>query len=163
MSLSSFENPNLGISFISFALAQLVLITMGHGSSLESCYSWELFSPMIHSGNDPAPIELDPPTFPDGSRSQIPIAVMASNRPHYLLRMLRGLQKVAGLNPSMVTVFIDGFWKEPASVTRLMGIKLQQHAGVSSKNARIAQVNHARVKSKRSAVVLMINLWRINP
>lgn len=88
---------------------------------------------------------------------------MASNRPHYLLRMLRGLQKVAGLNPSMVTVFIDGFWKEPASVTRLMGIKLQQHAGVSSKNARIAQVNHARVKAKRSAVVLMNNLWRINP
>ena len=67
---------------------------------------------------------------------------MASNRPNYLLRMLRGLQKVEGLDPSMLTVFIDGFWKEPASVTRLMGVKLEQHAGVSRVNARITQVKH---------------------
>ena len=88
-------------------------------------------------------IELDPPPFLDGSRLQLPIAIMASNRPHYLLRMLRGLQKVEGLDLSTVTVFIDGFWTEPASVTRLMGVKLEQHAGVSRLNGRIAQVIHA--------------------
>ena len=71
---------------------------------------------------------------------------MASNRPSYLLRMLLGLQKVEGLDPSMITVFIDGFWSEPASVTRLLGVKLEQHAGVSRLNARIAQVHtHYRV------------------
>ena len=71
---------------------------------------------------------------------------MASNRPSYLLRMLLGLQKVEGLDPSMITVFIDGFWSEPASVTRLLGVKLEQHAGVSRLNARIGQVHiHYRV------------------
>lgn len=39
----------------------------------------------------------------------------------------------------MITVFIDGFWPEPASVTRLLGVKLEQHAGVSRRNARIGQ------------------------
>ncbi len=86
-------------------------------------------------------MDLDPPPFPDGSRFQIPIAIMASNRPSYLLRMLLGLQKVEGLDPSMMTVFIDGFWPEPASVTRLLGVKLEQHAGVSRLNARIGQVS----------------------
>ena len=42
--------------------------------------------------------------------------------------------------PSMVTVFIDGFFDEPASVARLFGLKVNQHAGVSSKNSRICQV-----------------------
>jgi len=88
---------------------------------------------------DPVSIELNPPPFLDGSRFKLPIAVMASNRPSYLLRMLLGLQKVEGLDPSMITVFIDGFWPEPASVTRLVGVKLEQHAGVSRLNARIAQ------------------------
>ena len=55
--------------------------------------------------------------------------------------MLLGLQKVEGLDPSMITVFIDGFWSEPGSVTRLIGVKLEQHAGVSRLNARIGQVH----------------------
>ena len=42
--------------------------------------------------------------------------------------------------PSMVTVFIDGFFDEPASVARMFGLKVNQHAGVSSKNSRICQV-----------------------
>lgn len=78
---------------------------------------------------------------------EIPIAVMASNRPHYLIRMLLGLQKVEGLDPNMVTVFIDGFWKEPESVTKLIGVKVQQHAGVSHVNARIAQVNTMHIEN----------------
>ena len=90
-------------------------------------------------------MELEPPAFQDGTRLELPIAVMASNRPHYLLRMLRGLQKVEGLDTRMLTVFVDGFWKEPASVTKLMGVKLEQHAGVSKANARIAQVNDERL------------------
>ena len=42
--------------------------------------------------------------------------------------------------PSMVTVFIDGFFDEPASVARMFGLKVNQHEGVSSKNSRICQV-----------------------
>lgn len=100
-----------------------------------------------NSGEEPVTIELNPPPFTDGSRLQLPIAIMASNRPYYLLRMLRGLQKVEGLDPSTMTVFIDGFWDEPAAVTRLMGLKLQQHAGVSQRNARVAQVTRSYVAS----------------
>ena len=42
--------------------------------------------------------------------------------------------------PSMVTVFIDGFFDEPASVARMFGLRVNQHEGVSSKNSRICQV-----------------------
>lgn len=94
----------------------------------------------LRSGENPVPLEIDPPAFPDGSRFKLPIAIMASNRPSYLLRMLLGMQKVHGLDTSMMTVFIDGFWPEPASITRLLGVNLEQHAGVSRRNARICQV-----------------------
>ena len=76
----------------------------------------------------------------DGSRVNLPVLVMAGNRPQYLFRMLKTLQGVQGLMPSMVTVFIDGFFDEPASVARMFGLKVNQHAGVSSKNSRICQV-----------------------
>jgi len=104
----------------------------------EFCETYEGYADVCRC-EEPVPIELAPPPFQDGSRLELPIAIMASNRPHYLLRMLRGLQKVEGLDTSMLTVFIDGFWKEPGAVTKLMGVKLEQHAGVSRLNARIAQ------------------------
>lgn len=85
-------------------------------------------------------IDFNPPALEDGSRIDLPVIVMAGNRPHYLYRMLKTLRGVQGLNPSMVTVFIDGFLDEPASVTRVFGLRAEQHASVSSKNSRICQV-----------------------
>ena len=135
-----------------------------------SLFGWncrgESFSFPI-SGEDPVSIELNPPPFLDGSRFQLPIAVMASNRPSYLLRMLLGLQKVEGLDPSMITVFIDGFWSEPASVTKLIGVKLEQHAGVSRLNARIGQVHthylvYIRTSSKNYTQNSSSNTFWIN-
>ncbi|XP_068751862.1 protein O-linked-mannose beta-1,2-N-acetylglucosaminyltransferase 1-like [Montipora capricornis] len=112
--------------------------TVSNRRRKEFCKIYEGY-PDVCSCEEPVSLELEPPAFPDGTRLELPIAVMASNRPHYLLRMLRGLQKVEGLDTRMLTVFVDGFWKEPASVTKLMGVKLEQHAGVSKANARIAQ------------------------
>lgn len=112
--------------------------TIANRRRREFCDKYEGYGDVCRC-EDPVSIELNPPPFLDGSRFQLPIAVMASNRPSYLLRMLLGLQKVEGLDPSMITVFIDGFWPEPASVTRLLGVKLEQHAGVSRLNARIGQ------------------------
>jgi len=40
----------------------------------------------------------------------------------------------------MVTVFIDGFFDEPASVARMFGVRVYEHEGVSVKNSRICQV-----------------------
>ena len=65
---------------------------------------------------------------------------MASNRPHYLYRMLKTLRQVHGLNATMVTVFIDGFFEEPALLAGLYKLNVDQHEGVSERNARIAQV-----------------------
>ena len=66
---------------------------------------------------------------------------MAGNRPSYLLRMLVSLRNVQGLDPSFVTVFIDGFFDEPSSVAKLFKLNVEQHAGSGKRNARICQVS----------------------
>ena len=45
-----------------------------------------------------------------------------------------------GSNPAMVTVYIDGFFEEPAAVSRLFNVKPIHHTPVCSKNCRIGQV-----------------------
>lgn len=41
----------------------------------------------------------------------VPVAVIASDRPHYLYRMLRSLLTANGVNPNMITIFIDGYFE----------------------------------------------------
>ena len=50
--------------------------------------------------------------------ADVPVAIIASNRPQYLYRMLRTLLSANGANPDMITVFIDGFYEEPQAVAR---------------------------------------------
>eukprot|EP00112_Aurelia_sp_Birch-Aquarium-sp1_P004363 Seg1493.5 transcript_id=Seg1493.5/GoldUCD/mRNA.D3Y31 product="Protein O-linked-mannose beta-1 2-N-acetylglucosaminyltransferase 1" protein_id=Seg1493.5/GoldUCD/D3Y31 len=88
---------------------------------------------------DPAPIDLKGEPLPNSRVADLPIAVIASNRPQYLYRMLRGLLSVPGSNPAMVTVYIDGFFDEPAAVSRLFNVKPVHHTPVCSKNCRIGQ------------------------
>ena len=87
-------------------------------------------------------LDFNPPPFQDGSRLKLPLAVMASNRPVYLLRMLLSLRTVEGLDISLVTVFIDGFFDEPASVAKLFDLNVEHHAGVGKLNTRISQVKN---------------------
>ena len=68
------------------------------------------------------------------------MAIIASNRPNYLYRMLRSVLAAQGADPSKLTVFIDGYFEEPLAVARLFGIRGIQHTPISSKNARISQV-----------------------
>ena len=86
------------------------------------------------------PLDALPQPFPDGSKLGLPVAVIASNRPHYLYRMLTSLLAAQGAQPSMVTVFIDGFYDEPLAVTQLLGMRGIQHKPRGVKNARISQV-----------------------
>lgn len=53
--------------------------------------------------------------------------------------MLRSLLSAGGVNASMVTVFIDGFFQEPMQVVRLFGLKGVWHTPLGKKNARISQ------------------------
>ncbi|XP_075912954.1 protein O-linked-mannose beta-1,2-N-acetylglucosaminyltransferase 1 isoform X2 [Petromyzon marinus] len=53
--------------------------------------------------------------------------------------MLRSLLSASGVNPSLITVFIDGYYDEPMDVVRLFDLRGVQHQPVGIKNARISQ------------------------
>ncbi|KAL5022574.1 hypothetical protein ScPMuIL_001729 [Solemya velum] len=93
----------------------------------------------VCSCSQPAPLTFDVPPVDNGLVSKVPIAVIASDRPHYLFRMLRTLLSSPGANPAMVTVFIDGYFEEPLEVTKLYGLRGIQHTPLGMKNARISQ------------------------
>ncbi|XP_061594867.1 protein O-linked-mannose beta-1,2-N-acetylglucosaminyltransferase 1 [Cololabis saira] len=93
----------------------------------------------ICSCKDPAPIEFSPDPLPSNSVFSVPVAVIAGNRPNYLYRMLRSLLSAHGVNPQMITVFIDGYYEEPMDVVELFGLKGVQHTPISIKNARVSQ------------------------
>lgn len=65
---------------------------------------------------------------------------MASNRPYYLYRMLRSLLAADGVNRSLVTVFIDGYYEEPLEVSQLFNLRAIQQRPLSQRSARIS--NH---------------------
>ncbi|KAM6921662.1 LOW QUALITY PROTEIN: protein O-linked-mannose beta-1,2-N-acetylglucosaminyltransferase 1 [Xenentodon cancila] len=93
----------------------------------------------ICSCKDPAPIEFNPDPLPSNGVFNVPVAVIAGNRPNYLYRMLRSLLSAHGVNPHMITVFIDGYYEEPMDVVELFGLKGVQHTPISIKNARVSQ------------------------
>ncbi|GFS24644.1 protein O-linked-mannose beta-1,2-N-acetylglucosaminyltransferase 1 [Elysia marginata] len=102
------------------------------------CSKVEGYGSVCHCSG-PAPISFKSPVLPNNKVSNIPIAVIASDRPHYLYRMLQTLLSVPGANPKMVTVFIDGYFEEPFAVTKLFGLRGIQHTPLGLKNARISQ------------------------
>ena len=71
--------------------------------------------------------------------SSIPVAIIASNRPTSLYRMLRNLLSANGVYPNMITVYIDGFHPEPAAVATLFKIRSVQRKSVCSNVCRIQQ------------------------
>lgn len=64
--------------------------------------------------------------------AQVPIVVIASNRPYYLFRMLRSLLQADGVDPHMITVFIDGFYEEPLAVCKLFNLRAVQQRPLAS-------------------------------
>ncbi|XP_035219578.1 protein O-linked-mannose beta-1,2-N-acetylglucosaminyltransferase 1-like [Stegodyphus dumicola] len=88
---------------------------------------------------DPAPLAFTPKDIQNNRVRDVPVAIIASNRPHYLYRMLRSLLSAHGCNPEMITVFIDGYFEEPLEVTKLFGLRGIQHTPIGAKNARISQ------------------------
>nr|XP_054765150.1 protein O-linked-mannose beta-1,2-N-acetylglucosaminyltransferase 1-like [Lytechinus pictus] len=91
------------------------------------------------SCEDPAPIEMHPEQFANNRVFNVPVVIIASNRPNYLYRMLSTLLSAHGVNPEMIVVFIDGYFEEPLEVVKLFGLKGIQHTPLGVKNARISQ------------------------
>ncbi|XP_052102810.1 protein O-linked-mannose beta-1,2-N-acetylglucosaminyltransferase 1-like [Mytilus californianus] len=86
----------------------------------------------------------DPVVFPQkklipNNIGKVPIVIIASDRPHYLFRMLKNLLQIPGADPKMITVFIDGYFDEPLQVTKLFGLRGIQHTPLGVKNARVSQ------------------------
>lgn len=93
----------------------------------------------VCSCTNPAPIDLRGSPLLGSRVGSLPIAVIAANRPHYLFRMLRGLLSTPGVDPKMVTVYIDGFFDEPSAVAELFNVGAVEHTPICSKNCRISQ------------------------
>ncbi|XP_067020096.1 protein O-linked-mannose beta-1,2-N-acetylglucosaminyltransferase 1-like [Acropora muricata] len=104
----------------------------------EFCEKYEGYGSVCSCSN-PAPLERPSDPFPNGERMKIPVAIIASNRPNYLYRMIRSVLSAQGADATKITVFIDGYFEEPLAVARLFGIRGIQHTPISSKNARISQ------------------------
>lgn len=101
--------------------------------------------------NFPAQISFQPKKFSEIQNwqlSKVPIVVIASNRPYYLFRMLRSLLSVDGVDKSMISVFIDGFYEEPSMVCRLFDVRVQQQKPEGKRSARISH----HYKSSLSAI-----------
>ena len=70
---------------------------------------------------------------------KLPVVIIASRRPRYLLRMLRKLLSVPGADINMITVFIDRPYNETISVAELFGLKFIINEIGCSHNCRIQQ------------------------
>ena len=90
------------------------------------CSRYEGYGSLCHCAK-PFPLYIHPPyELTPNYVSDVPVAVIASNRPSYLFRMLRRLLSTPGANPDMIMVFIDGFFQEPMDVAELLGVKAMQ-------------------------------------
>ena len=92
------------------------------------CSKYEGYGALCHCAN-PLPLSIKPLPLIPNNVDDVPVTVIASNRPFYLFRMLRRLLGVPGAHPAMITVFIDGFFQEPKEVTELFGIRAVQVRG----------------------------------
>ncbi|GAB6028767.1 hypothetical protein CHUAL_004583 [Chamberlinius hualienensis] len=109
----------------------------------------------VCSCSDPAPITFNPEPIVNSIVYNVPVAIIASNRPHYLYRMLQSLLIAQGANREMVTVYIDGYFEEPLEVTKLFGLRGIQHTPIGAKNARIAQ-------HYKASLTATFNLFPVN-
>ncbi|XP_014243633.1 protein O-linked-mannose beta-1,2-N-acetylglucosaminyltransferase 1-like isoform X2 [Cimex lectularius] len=93
----------------------------------------------VCSCEEPASLTFNPEPVEGNNVINVPVVVIASNRPHYLYRTLRSLLSARGAQKDMITVFIDGYFEEPLEVTKLLGLRGIQHTPIGYKNSRISQ------------------------
>ncbi|KTF79056.1 hypothetical protein cypCar_00030701 [Cyprinus carpio] len=65
----------------------------------------------VYSSRSKVYVAVDDTTMPNNNVYNVPVTVIAGNRPNYLYRMLRSLLSSHGVNPQMITVFIHGYYE----------------------------------------------------
>lgn len=89
--------------------------------------------------NDFDRVDIKAEPLVNNTISSIPIAIIASNRPNYLYRMLRKLLRAQGADPRMMTVYIDDLHAEATAVAKLFKIRVIHNKIGCSKNCRVQQ------------------------
>ncbi|OQV13331.1 Protein O-linked-mannose beta-1,2-N-acetylglucosaminyltransferase 1 [Hypsibius exemplaris] len=88
----------------------------------------------------PAPLQLETTSeFMVDRRINVPVAVIAGNRPYYLNTMLRALLMTSGVDPALITVFTDGLHAEPGHIADLYGLRSIHH--ISSGRTSTAMIS----------------------
>ena len=75
----------------------------------------------VCSCTSPAPISFE--DDPIASLEDVPILVMAANRPKYLFRTLFNILSAQGVNRANIVVSIDGFFDESVAVAKLFALR----------------------------------------
>lgn len=77
--------------------------------------------------------------FAIAGRLTVPVAIIASNRPFYLKKMIQCLLNTTGVDPNLITVFVDGIYDEPVKVAKLYGLYVVQHIPTGHRNSKVSQ------------------------
>jgi len=91
----------------------------------------------VCSCTSPAPISFE--DDPIASLEDVPILVMAANRPKYLFRTLFNILSAQGVNRANIVVSIDGFFDESVAVAKLFALRVIQSKPEGTKAARVSQ------------------------
>ncbi len=75
----------------------------------------------VCSCSSPAPISFE--DDPIAALDDVPILVMAANRPKYLFRTLFNILNAQGVNRANIVVSIDGFFDESVAVAKLFALR----------------------------------------
>ena len=85
-------------------------------------------------------IDFKPKQLQNNNIVDIPIAVIAANRPYLLYLLLRKLLNVPGISRNMITVYIDNEHNDEInSVCKLYNVAFVVHKPMCTENCRIAQ------------------------
>lgn len=144
---------SLVVAYLAVNLPSGIVKNKNHGRDRHSC-SWsgadserravfcgsqkleEMFR-TVCSCSSPAPISFE--SDPLSDLSDVPVLVMAANRPKYLFRSLFNILNANGVHRRNIVVSIDGFYSESVAVADLFSVRSIQTKPEGTKAARVSQ------------------------
>ncbi|CBY10400.1 unnamed protein product [Oikopleura dioica] len=93
----------------------------------------------VCSCKNPMAITYENPVAPFHALENIPVLIIAADRPKYLLRCIYHLLLAHGVNKENIVVSIDGSYSETEAVATLFGIRSFQSKSEGTKSARVSR------------------------